>query len=706
MYLKELELNGFKSFAKKTTLLFDTPITSIVGPNGSGKSNVAEAFRWVLGEQSMKSLRGKRGEDLIFNGSSGSPRMNHASVTLVFNNKDKKFNIDFDEVAVSRHVYRDGTNQYFINGSQVRLKDVIELLSAVSLGVSSHHIISQGEADRILNANIFERREMIEDALGLRVYQYKKEESQKRLEKTEENIKQVESLRRELAPHLKFLKKQVDEIRKAEEMRKELFSLYVEYFKREDTYLKNFKTELNKERMAPVEELESVEKELARLSALLSLASDKDADKFNKVRELENSLADLRRRKDELSRKIGRLEGMIEVNPLANFDESSEKEVKRCRYCGQVLPVVNTGDTAGSFRANLLAEIGKHKKEKSLAEDELAECDRSESNILSEYNSLKNEIDKKKETLRDSERALYELRSRKSELLSVLNSIKLREDRLSYEENAFKTELEESAVLVGRAVLDYYPNFIIDESRGGEERIAQEERRKKIERIKIRLEDMGGSGEEVLKEFNETTERDQYLEKEINDLSKSKESLISLMKELGEKVDQLFKEGILQINRQFQEFFALMFGGGSASLSLVNPPKKSKENDIVAEEPEDLREGVDIDVSLPRKRVRGLQMLSGGERALTSIALLFAISQVNPPPFLILDETDAALDESNSRKYGDMIENLSKYSQLIVVTHNRETMSRASVLYGVTMGGDGVSKLLSIKFEEAVVVAK
>ena len=117
-------------------------------------------------------------------------------------------------------------------------------------------------------------------------------------------------------------------------------------------------------------------------------------------------------------------------------------------------------------------------------------------------------------------------------------------------------------------------------------------------------------------------------------------------------------------------------------------------------------EGIEIAISLPHKRIKGLHMLSGGERALTSIALIFAMSQVNPPPFLILDETDAALDEANSRRYGDMISSLASRSQLILITHNRETMSRAGILYGITMGGDGVSKLLSVKFEEAVAVAK
>jgi chromosome segregation protein len=124
------------------------------------------------------------------------------------------------------------------------------------------------------------------------------------------------------------------------------------------------------------------------------------------------------------------------------------------------------------------------------------------------------------------------------------------------------------------------------------------------------------------------------------------------------------------------------------------------------EEEKEQKVGIEITVSLPRKKVRGLQMLSGGERALTSIALLFAIAAVNPPPFLILDETDAALDEANSRKYGEMIERLSKTSQLILITHNRETMSRAGILYGVTMGSDGVSKIISVRFDEAQNYAK
>ncbi|MDO8493213.1 MAG: AAA family ATPase [bacterium] len=711
MYLKRIEVLGFKSFAKKTELVFNVPITSIVGPNGSGKSNVAEAFRWVLGEQSMKSLRGKRGEDLIFNGSAGSPRQNHAYVTLVFDNKDKKFNIDFDEVAISRHIYRDGSNQYFINNSQVRLKDIIELLSVVSLGVSSHHIISQGEADRILNANIYERREMIEDALGLRMYQYKKHESEKKLDKTAENIKQVESLRRELAPHLKFLKKQVEQIQKAVEMKQGLFDLYIEYLWREEFYLKNFRLEIEREKSAPHEELRATDVEITRLSALLSSSNAEDTDKWNKLREVENQLQDIRRKRDELGRKIGRLEGMIEANPMNEIMvERTQAVAKDCPYCGQVIPVKIEGETSNTaFTQRIEEEIKKHKGEKLVAEAEMKSLQNQEADLSVVYANIKSEIDQHKDSLRDSERAVYELRAKKSELLSALGAIRAKEDKYNYEAGAFKMELTEAAVLVGRRVLEEYKNFV-PQTTEVEDRIVQEERRRKIERIKIRLEDMGGTGEDVMKEFQDTEERDKFLEREISDLQMSAESLRQIMAELSEKIDTEFKEGIKKINGQFQEFFSLMFGGGNASLEVIAPVKKQTgEEDLsiaVLEEGEKKMDGIDISVGLPKKRVKGLQMLSGGERALTSIALLFAVSQVNPPPFLILDETDAALDESNSRKYGDMIENLSKYSQLIVVTHNRETMSRANVLYGVTMGADGVSRLISIKFDEAVAVAK
>jgi len=292
---------------------------------------------------------------------------------------------------------------------------------------------------------------------------------------------------------------------------------------------------------------------------------------------------------------------------------------------------------------------------------------------------------------------------------------------LHVEEESFIREREESAMLAGRAVLDYEQFAVEAPEALAEPREMQGERRRAIAKMKVRLEDSGLSGsDDTMKEYQDATERDEFLARELEDLAKSAESLRTLIAELAVKLDSEFKEGILKINNQFQEFFSLMFGGGTAGLTVTkNEKRKTKldedlilstnsvsDNEAMAEAEGEVEEGVDIEVSLPRKKIKGLMMLSGGERALTSIALLFAVSQVKPPPFIILDETDAALDEANSKKYGDMIENLSKYSQLILITHNRETMARAGTIYGVTMVLGGISKVLSIQFEEAVSVAK
>jgi len=197
--LKSVEIAGFKSFGKKSELVFSAPIASIVGPNGSGKSNVAEALRFVLGEQSMKSMRSKKGEDLIWGGSGSLPRANRASVKVTFDNRSRRLDLDFDEVVLERVVYRDGQNEYLMNGSQVRLKDVIRLLAGANIGGSGYQIISQGEADRILNSSPRERREMVEDALGLKLYQHKKAESERKLGQTKlRKLKRHESLRTSL----------------------------------------------------------------------------------------------------------------------------------------------------------------------------------------------------------------------------------------------------------------------------------------------------------------------------------------------------------------------------------------------------------------------------------------------------------------------------------------------------------------------------
>lgn len=755
MRLKNLEINGFKSFSKKTTLEFESPIVCIVGPNGSGKSNVVEAMRFVLGEQSMKSMRGKAGLDLIFKGSKHLPKGSRASVTIYFNNSDKIFklsndggdNIDlnYDVVSISREVYADGLNKYILNGTEVRLKDINNLLASVSIGSSGHHIISQGEADRILNASPKDRREMVEDALGLKIYQYKIKEAQRKLDRTAENMKEVSILRREIAPHLSFLKKQVDKFEKAKEMKIELGSLYAEYLKKESIYLEQEKSNLLQDKNRILREIENINSKISDSSEEIQ----KENPKQEELRNLERKIYEIRNTKSEIERKLGRIEGMIEMEErkavkkqdqniqseyvsinreeLETFVKEAKEYLEEAIYMDvleNIMPMLqkikdilsrfervaspaSTANNEPSASVSSAEEIEELKNNQNEILSELEKIREEEKKVFENIEIIKNEISKDIQNKQEEEREKFNLRVKHQELSSALNVISVKEENLTRSSEAFENEIKEGSALIGSDVL-MYKNFEIN---GDINRYAQEEQRRKIERIKIKLEDAGlGGGGEVMKEFEDVSNRDQFLAKEMGDLALSVESINKLMADLKEKIDIEFKEGIRKINKEFQEFFALMFGGGTGNLSVVveNKRKKGEENEdgIEAEEEILFEQGIEINVSLPHKKVKELHALSGGERSLTSIALLFAMSQVNPPPFLVLDETDAALDEANSRKYGDMIERLSKHSQLVVVTHNRETMSRAGVIYGVTVGADGASKLLSVKFDEATAIAK
>jgi len=757
MTLKSIELIGFKSFGKKSAISFTTPITSIVGPNGSGKSNIVEAIRFVLGEQSMKSLRGKGGVDLIFKGSKALSSSNRAQVLITFDNTNKIFSftnsglgvsLDYDEITIGREVFADGANKYSINHTEVRLKDIVDLLASVNIGSSGHHIISQGEADRVLNASNKERRSMIEDALGLKVYQFRIKESERKLEKTLVNIKEVQSLRREIAPHLAFLKKQVQVVEKARVMREELRDLYKTYLSNEGTYVKNESgrlSELHRSLSERGGELDAKISEIQKQNE-----ENKPNDIYaNEIRDCESKISNIRDAKGELVRKLGRIEGIVEgiERQFSRVKEVKTKVIGEAEWKSFVQEISNQIDEAISIEdlpnikealKNIKLHLGKlyesnevNEENKVSIEDnaeylemrkakeellsEIEKAKEEEREILNTIGEFKQKEQENQSSFRNSERILYELLREKNEVTSNTHSLSYEQEKLALIKNSFETEIAEALAIIGREIM----TFAQTHAEGEINRSAQDEMHRKIERIKIKIEDAGsGNGSEVMKEYEETVERDEFLGKEIDDLNKSIKDCHTLIAELKEKLDSEFKGGVEKINKQFQEFFALMFGGGGAFLSITmehKKPKKNSDESIEDENEEEVNEeeneigferGIEINVNLPHKKVKDLHMLSGGERSLTSIALLFAISQVNPPPFLVLDETDAALDEANSRKYGDMLENLSKYSQLIVVTHNRETMSRAQVLYGVTMSAEGASKLLSIHLEDATSYAK
>ncbi|MDP2648740.1 MAG: AAA family ATPase [bacterium] len=732
MYLKSIELSGFKSFGKKTEFIFGSPIVGIVGPNGSGKSNVAEAFRFVLGEQSMKSMRSRKGEDLIWGGSPSLSRQNRASIRVVFDNSTRLLDIDFKEVVVERVVYRDGQNEYIMNGTQVRLKDVIRLLAGANIGGSGYQIISQGEADRILNASPRERREMVEDALGLKLYQHKKAESERKLEETARNIEKTKSLRREIAPHLTFLRSQVEKIEKAREMKEELAHKLNNYLAREHAWIVQEDARL-------LQEAHEQEKELKQLSIRVSEARGKRgaggervlSELHDKIGEREAKLAEARRESERLTRELGRAEGAAKANTVTTeqlvaiphvrtFAREVSEDLAGAEREGDVQIIRNKlAQVRERIRAFVEGLSGSAPETHEESEQQVRALDaslkrvREEEGLLGgELENLRKELSQVREAGFAAERDLIALESGVREAQSALSGVQNARAVIREARTRFEDEVREGIALVGEAVHGW-ERAEIPEGALSEDRHTQEKRRREIERLKIKIEESGvGNGDTIVREFKQTKERDEFLDRELADLEASEHKLKDIIADLERTIDERFRDGLKHINTALGDFFTRLFGGGAAKLEIENPRRirRAEDDDMdeedFLEEEQELYAGLSISVSLPRKKVRGLEVLSGGERALTSIALIFSMSQVNPPPFLILDETDAALDEANSKRYADMIRELGKKSQLIVITHNRATMAAAGELYGVTMSGDGVSKVLSVKLEEAEKVAK
>src|SRR5215210_6738973 len=235
MRLKKLILHGFKSFADRTEFVFDSPITGIVGPNGCGKSNVVDGFKWVLGEQSAKSLRGDAMMDVIFNGSGGRKPAGMAEVTLVFENPKREIdglrtlNLDFDEVSVGRRLFRDGTSEYQINNGTARLKDVRELFLDTGVGVDAYSVIEQGRVAALLEANPAERRQIFEEAAGISKFKVKKKEAIRKLEKVDQNLSRVNDIVEEVEKRLRSVKIQAGRARTYQEYSQRLAELRLTY---------------------------------------------------------------------------------------------------------------------------------------------------------------------------------------------------------------------------------------------------------------------------------------------------------------------------------------------------------------------------------------------------------------------------------------------------------------------------------------------
>ena len=877
MYLEKLEIQGFKSFANKNKLVFPgmitkdrRGITAIVGPNGSGKSNIADAVRWALGEQSMKTLRGKKSEDIIFSGSDRKGRLGMAEVALFLNNEDRKAPIDYSQVIITRRLFRDGDSEYLINQSRVRLSDVQMLLARAKFGQKTYSVIGQGMVEGFLNTSLTERKEFFDEATGVKQFQIKRDDSLGKLQTSYENLNQVSLLLGEIEPRLKSLTRQVNRLEKREKIEAELRQWQLNYYRKiwheinnkfnefNNQFLDLEKTKLAKEKKLEQlnhelekirvkdkrssefeewqkslgrlqEEKEEIVKQMARLDAQLEIKleargqfdlswlnnkREELAGEIKKVKEEIESLeknikynkdgfAGLEAEKKEIDKRLAaannnliklssgpaggakakikevleRLLGKLETadkekeegklrellkkikeefrrvvkdfgqEETGGLEEVQKEIIKLTKVREEAVVKINENNLrtlAWTERAKLLreklqawqkevegvedklrqnqAEFGQEEMDKAKIElkKKLEKIETEAGEINKKIDSLNMEEEREKDRLFSLQKEIHNLQNEINDLNRKLNDLKINSTR-------FETKLEDLEAEI-RENLGSLKEVKEKKFSGA---IDMEEAKEKIGQFKHQLELIGGIDPETTREYKETKERFDFLSGQVKDLMSAIKSLEKIIAELDLTIKERFDKEFKTISGKFEEYFKILFKGGVAKIIKVMeeeekeapepvPGEAGEEipaGDIKAKEEKsglDLKKikflrkhnatglaGIEIAATPPGKKIKSVAMLSGGERALTAIALICAIISANPSPFVVLDEVDAALDEANSERLAKILDDLSHKIQFIVITHNRASMRRANILYGVTMGEDGVSKLLSIKLEEA-----
>lgn len=892
MKLESVTLQGFKSFADKTEFDFTHDFTAVVGPNGSGKSNIADSVRWVLGEQSMKLLRSKSQQDLIFGGSSELSRLGMAQVEMKLDNSDGQFPVDYQEVVISRKLFRSGESEYTLNGAKIRLQDIIMMLAQANFGQKSYAVIGQGMITDFLNASPQERKVFFDEATGVREFQIKRDQAINKLIRAEENLVQGEALLTEIEPHLRSLERQVARLEKREKIEAQLRTVQLQYYGHVWAGLGQEHADLKKAFTAQQAEISKIEDQIQQLQ-IKSDAIAGESSRSERYEELQREFNELLERKSRLLKDQAVLKGKLEVehqkqgelslvwiarkeeeitqdlqkheSQIQQLHASIEREqaelerqhkqlasvqkdvsaeeadldklktqIERESHA-MTIPEVQTSlrgifDEHESFVKELLhtesldafrtlqtrgkkmlkkfaefmdrltsdeksavevlqvelkrkqdtlaqlvmdrnaAQSAVNKLEVNIAttqkEAELHEVQMSR--LRDEMQSLgreKEQAEKGRDTsTEDAEAAVQKELKEYDKQVDALDveadAIRARIDAFNKEEEDKKTELvglqsemrslqrtatnlrqEANTIEINIArietrqedtqseVVREVPEDLHDSifNYKAKEEIDRGETEKRMISLQRQLESIGTIDEATVEEYNETRERFDFLSQQTIDLDETIKSLEKVIDDLDETIKKQFSRNFKKINDGFEDYFKVLFGGGKAKLTMLTETEEEKEKEDEAEaaseredtEPhsegeEKAREligkkkkrqkvvsGIDVMASPPRKKVTNIQSLSGGEKSLVAIALLCSIIANNPAPFVVLDEVEAALDEENSEKLAAILQELSKQTQIIVVTHNRVTMRAADVLYGVTVGTDGKSHILSVKLEEA-----
>jgi len=731
MQLKHIKLSGFKSFVDPTKISFPTNMVGVVGPNGCGKSNVIDAIRWVLGELSAKNLRGESMVDVIFNGSEKRKASGQCSIELLFDNSSAKIGgeyASYNEVSIKRVMTRDAQSDYFINNAKCRRKDVQDIFLGTGLGPSSYAIIEQGMVSKLVSAKPDELRTLIEEAAGVSKYRERRRETESRIKRTKENLSRVKDIRDEIGRLIKRLENQAKAAEKYKKLNDEksqieldtaiLFSLEAKNNRDDlqkkldslnrDLKIKNAESETIKsqidqyrtENESVLTEYESAQKnfysigaEIAKREANLQNINKTENEtkfKLEKTKENLEKAKETEKNFDELSpseQAIHILNEIIATLKKYSIQNDSilDKANKLKVLLAEILNIASAQSKTlteeyQSRQEDLSKEIFEAEKLKSSIEEEMQTYVEESSQAESVLISLRQKQSKFNEDLRSLEnnKSIVELDSRA--ISEKITNVRL--DLKTYEINLENSNKKIKAAGIDIEKIDFtkYEDLLISELED------------KLANIEAKIIRLGAINLAAPEEIEEESKRKEELDKQYDDLIEALDKLNGAIKKIDNETKTIFKDSFDAVNIKLKEVFPKLFGGGLAELNLTDD--------------DPLHAGVILMARPPGKKNSSISQLSGGEKALTALALVFAIFDLNPAPFCLLDEVDAPLDDLNTLRFINMVEEMSKTVQFIFITHNKVSMERSDYLMGVTMQEAGVSRMVSVDVNQALELAE
>ena len=731
MQLKHIKLSGFKSFVDPTKISFPTNMVGVVGPNGCGKSNVIDAVRWVLGELSAKNLRGESMVDVIFNGSEKRKASGQCSIELLFDNSSAKIGgeyASFNEVSIKRVMTRDAQSDYYINNTKCRRKDVQDIFLGTGLGPSSYAIIEQGMVSKLVSAKPDELRTHIEEAAGVSKYKERRKETESRIKRTKENLSRVKDIRDEIARLIKRLENQAKAAEKYNLLKQDKAKLELDKAVLFSIEAKNSRDDLQKKLDAQNRDLKIKNTERDTIQSQIdqyrtendSVLGEYEIAQKNfyavgaEIAKREANLQNINKSESETKYNLQKAKQNYEKakETEKNFDELSPSE-KAMHILDNI---ILTLEKFGIDKDNIQNKAQELKK---LLVDILNIATAQSKSLTGEYLSRQNELEgqiEEAEKLKNSiELEMKEFVEKSSDAESVL--IKLRQRQSKFNEDLRELENKKSiSDLDSRAISEKITNVRVElktyeiNLENSNKKIQEagidintidysiyanttfEEIEDKLTNVESKIIRLGAINLAAPEEIADESKRKEELDEQYDDLTDALDKLTGAIKKIDNETKTIFKDSFDAVNTRLKEMFPKLFGGGVAELTLTDD--------------DPLNAGVILMARPPGKKNSSISQLSGGEKALTALALVFAIFELNPAPFCLLDEVDAPLDDLNTLRFINMVEEMSKSVQFIFITHNKVSMERSDYLMGVTMQEAGVSRMVSVDVNQALKLAE